>query len=90
MKPGFLHQCETDSLQVLRYSALLFGVFYGFTHQRALNSDAKAFHAKQEWSHKEDVIKQAKKAWAEKQLTPEQRAKGDGGMSETRIPLCSY
>ena len=36
-------------------------------------------HAQQEYHHKEDLIKQAKKAWAEKQLPPGQRVKGDGG-----------
>lgn len=67
-------------MQVLRYSALLFGAFYGFTHQRTLNANAKAAHAQHEYHHQEDLIKQAKKAWAEKQLPPDQRAKGDGGM----------
>jgi hypothetical protein len=67
-------------LQVLRYSALLFGAFYGFTHQRTLNASAKAAHAQQEYSHQEDLIKQAKKAWVEKQLPPDQRKKSDGGV----------
>jgi len=72
---------------VLRYSALLVGIFYGFSHQRTLNANTRAAHAQQEYHHKEDLIKQAKKAWAEKQLPPDQRAKGDGGAYQSPTSL---
>ncbi|ETN44326.1 uncharacterized protein HMPREF1541_10506 [Cyphellophora europaea CBS 101466] len=72
----------SQGVNVLRYSALLVGIFYGFSHQRTLNANTRAAHAQQEYHHKEDLIKQAKKAWAEKQLPPDQRAKGDGVITD--------
>ena len=63
-------------MQVLRYSALIFGVFYGFLHQRTLNAEAREAHAKQEYKHKESLIQQAKMEWAKKSMPPS--AKPDG------------
>lgn len=60
-------------LQVVRYTALLSGVFYGIYHRRTLQNahDAdKAHHAKHE---RETLIAQAKEAWKQKQ------AGNDGG-----------
>lgn len=81
-------QARNNVVQVFRYSALLFGVFYGFSHQRTLTSNLRAAHAQQEYHHKEDLIKEAKAAWVEKQLPPEQRKKGDGGVYPRYTEVC--
>jgi hypothetical protein len=67
-----------DQSQVLRYSALLFGVFYGFTHQRTLYANSKAVHAEHEYKHKEALIQKAKAEFAKKNL-PQHLKTADGG-----------
>ena len=52
--------------QVLRWGALAFGVFYGFSHQTAISSKDKIAAAKHEYERKEKLIQQAKAAWAQK------------------------
>ncbi|KPI44911.1 uncharacterized protein AB675_2316 [Cyphellophora attinorum] len=71
----------SQGVNVLRYSALVFGVFYGFTHQRTLTASAKAAHEKEEYDHKEALIQRAKAAWAEKQ-NPLPRLGDDGGVTD--------
>lgn len=51
--------------QVLRYSALAFGVFYGFTHQRTITATSNAAHAKKEYEHQQQLIEQARAKFAE-------------------------
>ncbi|KAI0484914.1 ATP synthase subunit E [Xylariaceae sp. FL0804] len=50
----------TSGVNVLRYSALAFGVFYGFTHQRSITSSQKAAAAQKEYDHKQSLISRAK------------------------------
>ncbi|KAI1819742.1 ATP synthase subunit E [Xylaria intraflava] len=50
----------TSGVNVLRYSALAFGVFYGFTHQRSITASQRAAAAKKEYEHKQHLIDQAK------------------------------
>ncbi|KAI6087115.1 ATP synthase subunit E [Hypoxylon rubiginosum] len=50
----------TSGVNVLRYSTLAFGVFYGFTHQRSINSQTRAAAAKREYEHKQHLIEQAR------------------------------
>lgn len=52
--------------QVLRWGALAFGVFYGFTHQTAITSRDKISAEKHEYERKEKLIREAKAAWAKK------------------------
>ena len=58
----------TDPVQVLRYSALFLGVFYGFYHQRTINASLKEAHAQAEYKHKESLIEKAKLEWAKKSM----------------------
>ncbi|KAF5616500.1 F1F0-ATP synthase subunit E [Fusarium sp. NRRL 52700] len=51
---------------VLRWSALGLGIFYGFTHQRAITASQKAEHAQHEYEKKEKLIQQAKAEFAKK------------------------
>ncbi|KAI5817099.1 ATP synthase E chain-domain-containing protein [Pyronema omphalodes] len=57
---------STQTVNVLRYSALGAGVVYGFYHQQQLNSASKVHQAQAEWKHKEALIAQAKAEWAKK------------------------
>lgn len=52
--------------QVLRWSALAFGVVYGFSHQRTITATQKAQHDQHEWEHKQKAIDQAKAEYAKK------------------------
>ncbi|KAL5116265.1 F1F0 ATP synthase subunit e, mitochondrial [Pleosporales sp. CAS-2024a] len=51
-------------VNVLRWSALGVGVFYGAYHQLSLRAADRAHAAKQEWDSKENLIRQAKAEWA--------------------------
>lgn len=62
-------------LQVLRWSALVFGVFYGFSHQSAIYSSDKKAAAQHEWDRKVKLIDQAKEKYAKKDQKP---GKDDG------------
>jgi F-type H+-transporting ATP synthase subunit e len=50
--------------QVLRYSALGLGIFYGFYHQRTITASQKAAAAQREYEHKQELINKAKEAYA--------------------------
>lgn len=63
------------ALQVLRWGALVFGVFYGFSHQSAISSRDRTAHAQHEYERKESLIKQARQAWQDKTNPPK-----SGGM----------
>ncbi|KAI8958350.1 ATP synthase E chain-domain-containing protein [Daldinia sp. FL1419] len=54
----------TSGVNVLRYSALAFGVFYGFTHQRSINASQRAAAAKKEYEHKQQLIEKARAEYA--------------------------
>ena len=56
--------------QVLRYSVLGLGVFYGFSHQRNINATQKAAAAEREYEHKQELIKKAKDAYAKSKQQP--------------------
>lgn len=74
----FLFELFAKFTQVLRYSALIFGIFYGFQHQRSITSNAKVAHAEAEYQHKVDLIQKAKAEWAKKTLPPQAKtASGD-------------
>ena len=68
-----------DERQVLRYSALLFGVFYGFSHQRTIYSNQKAAHVEHEYKQKESLIQKAKLEYAKKQMPPQSETADGGG-----------
>lgn len=55
---------------MLRYSALAFGVFYGFTHQRSITASQRAAAAKKEYEHKQRLIEQAKAEYSKSKNPP--------------------
>lgn len=56
--------------QVVRYTALLSGVFYGITHRRTLQKDQDEEKKKHAIHEREHLIAQAKEAWKKKQEGP--------------------
>jgi F-type H+-transporting ATP synthase subunit e len=64
------NQYNSFDLQVLRYSALLGGLFYGVWHQSTLNAQAKDAEKDREYKHKESLIQQAKAEWLRKNPPP--------------------
>lgn len=57
---------NNPALQVLRYSALAFGVFYGFSHQRSINAANRVASEKRDYEHKQQLIQKAKEEFAKK------------------------
>ncbi|WYZ42925.1 hypothetical protein EsH8_VI_000624 [Colletotrichum jinshuiense] len=69
---------SSSGVNVLRYTALGLGVFYGFTHQRSITASQKAAAAHQEYERKEKLIEQAKAEFAKKNQ-PVKAAAADAG-----------
>ncbi|KAL6250649.1 F1F0 ATP synthase subunit e, mitochondrial [Rhinocladiella similis] len=68
----------SQGVNVLRWSALVAGIFYGFSHQRTITANTAAAHAQAEYQHKVDLIQKAKAEWAKKNLPPQAKtASGD-------------
>jgi F-type H+-transporting ATP synthase subunit e len=59
-----------SGVNVLRYSALAFGVFYGFTHQRSINASQRAAAAQRAYEHKQHLINQAKAEYTKSKNPP--------------------
>ncbi|KAK5722930.1 F1F0 ATP synthase subunit e, mitochondrial [Elasticomyces elasticus] len=56
----------SSGVNVLRWSALVFGVFYGFSHQNAIYNKDKIVASQHEWDRKQSLIDQAKQEWRKK------------------------
>ncbi|KAM3513083.1 hypothetical protein MY11210_003285 [Beauveria gryllotalpidicola] len=50
----------STGVNVLRWSALAAGLFYGFSHQRTITATQKAAHSKHEYEKKSKLIEQAR------------------------------
>jgi len=57
---------SAQTTNVIRYTALGVGIFYGFYHQRKLQSREKIRQAENEYHRKEKLIMQAKAEWVKK------------------------
>ncbi|KAI9025985.1 ATP synthase E chain-domain-containing protein [Phycomyces nitens] len=51
-------------VNVGRWSALAFGVAYGFSHNRSLKKQEKEKEAQREYKHKEELIEKARAEYA--------------------------
>ncbi|KAF2146579.1 uncharacterized protein K452DRAFT_294136 [Aplosporella prunicola CBS 121167] len=56
----------STGVNVLRWSALGLGLFYGVYHQAQISTKEKLDQSKREYAHKEDLIKKAKAEYAQK------------------------
>merc|ERR1712070_608312 len=72
----------STGVNVLRWGALAFGVFYGFSHQSAINSRDRSAHAQHEYERKEKLIQQARDEWQRKT----QPQSGSGVISNPEDP----
>ncbi|EDU51015.1 mitochondrial f0 subunit e protein [Pyrenophora tritici-repentis] len=72
-------------VNVLRWSALGFGVFYGAYHQLSLSAADRAKAAQKDWQHKESLIRQAKEQWA-RDHPSEQPKKSSGANADPKDP----
>ncbi|KIW22631.1 uncharacterized protein PV07_10910 [Cladophialophora immunda] len=63
----------SQGVNVLRWSALIGGIFYGFSHQRTINAHTAAAREKAEYDHKAELIQKAKLEWAKKTLPPQSK-----------------
>lgn len=57
----------SSTSQVIRYSALLSGVAYGWYHRRSLRAAHVAHKTEHQEQHREHLIAEAKEAWKKKQ-----------------------
>ncbi|KAF8588329.1 hypothetical protein K439DRAFT_1629781 [Ramaria rubella] len=55
------------TVNVVRYSALLTGVFYGIVHRRALQAQENTRKEKHAEESREELFKRAQRAWKDKQ-----------------------
>ncbi|DAA77649.1 TPA_exp: Uncharacterized protein A8136_6195 [Trichophyton benhamiae CBS 112371] len=60
----------SQGVNVLRYSALFAGVFYGLYHQSTLNTQARAAQIEREYKRKESLIEQARAEYKNKTSPP--------------------
>jgi len=69
---------STLYIQVLRYSALVFGVFYGITHQASISATHASNDLNKEYEHKQDLINKAKAAFVKKNMPASSKQPGGG------------
>ncbi|OJD30897.1 atp synthase subunit mitochondrial [Diplodia corticola] len=60
----------STGVNVLRWSALGLGLFYGVYHQAKLSSQDKLDAINREYQRKEELIKKAKEEWTKKTAPP--------------------
>ncbi|OAA56566.1 ATPase, F0 complex, subunit E, mitochondrial [Niveomyces insectorum RCEF 264] len=70
------------TVNVLRYSALGLGIFYGFYHQRRITTTQRAVAAKQEYEHKKSLIEQAKAEYSKAKNPPAPAAASTSGLDQ--------
>ncbi|MCJ1385956.1 hypothetical protein MMC17_009081 [Xylographa soralifera] len=71
---------------VLRYSALGSGVFYGFYHQQTLNSHAEQQKLQRKYQTEESLIAKAKAEYTKKNMPSGSKTAGGGVISDPDDP----
>ncbi|KAF8515820.1 ATP synthase E chain-domain-containing protein [Hysterangium stoloniferum] len=66
----------STAVNVVRYSALLTGVFYGIVHRRTLQGQENLKKEKHNEERRHELLKKAQQAWKDKQLA----SKSDDGV----------
>lgn len=69
----------TSTFQVLRYSALLAGVGYGFYHQSNINAQNHKAKVDRDFAHQASLITQAKAEFKKKNVPQESVTEGGEG-----------
>lgn len=73
-------------VNVLRWSALGLGVFYGIYHQASISSREKFDKINREYKHKEELINKAKAEWAKKTMPAESKMASGGLITDPNDP----
>ncbi|PSK42239.1 ATP synthase E chain-like protein [Elsinoe australis] len=76
----------STGVNVLRWSALGLGVFYGAYHQSTIRSADRTAAAKQEYERKEKLITQAKAEFAKRNMPKDKLTAGGGLISDPEDP----
>ena len=63
--------------QVIRYSALFFGILYGITHQATLTTQARLNSARREQEHQSSIVEKAREEFGKRG----KKTEGSGGES---------
>ncbi|TFK26745.1 hypothetical protein FA15DRAFT_636827 [Coprinopsis marcescibilis] len=71
----------SSTVNVVRYSALLTGVVYGWYHRRTLQADADHHKVQNALHHQEKLVAEARAAWKRKQ-----EAGGDNVVTDPEDP----
>ncbi|KKZ67311.1 hypothetical protein EMCG_06994 [[Emmonsia] crescens] len=72
----------SQGVNVLRYSALFAGLFYGLYHQSSLTSQAKQAQIDREYSRKESLIEQARAEYAKRNAPAEAKTTSSGVITD--------
>ncbi|KAF2723127.1 hypothetical protein K431DRAFT_283296 [Polychaeton citri CBS 116435] len=75
----------SQGVNVLRWGALVFGVFYGFSHQSSIKSADTKAKAQAEWDRKSKLIDQAKAEW-QKKTNPAATTASGGAITDPSDP----
>jgi F-type H+-transporting ATP synthase subunit e len=68
-------------MQVLRYSALGAGIFYGLYHQASLSAQSKLAAINRQYEHKQKLIEKAKAEYTKQNLPASSKSEGGDSMS---------
>ncbi|MCJ1479244.1 hypothetical protein MMC13_007929 [Lambiella insularis] len=83
----------SSGANVLRYSALGGGLFYGFYHQRTLTSHAERSKISRRYQEEVSLIAKAKAEFTKKTVPKESRTEGGGvtsGPNDPNLDLEAY
>ena len=69
--PSIHPNCLQANPQVLRYTALITGVGYGYYHQASISAKTKAAHVDRQYEHQASLISKAKAEWTKKTMPKE-------------------
>jgi len=61
----------SPTVNVVRYSALVGGIFYGIAHRRTLQAKENKRREHETEHHREELIAKARKAWLDSQKPPQ-------------------
>ncbi|QPH00538.1 hypothetical protein C2857_004247 [Epichloe festucae Fl1] len=76
----------STGVNVLRWSALAVGVFYGFSHQRTIYASQRAEHDKHEYERKQKLIDQAKAEYAKEHAPASTATAKNGAVFDVNDP----
>lgn len=76
----------SQGVNVLRWGALVLGVFYGFSHQSTINSRDRAAALQHQWDRKAKLIDEAKAEYRKKMISAESKP-ASGGSKSSSLPI---